>query len=92
MSISSIGNCYDNAVAESFFHMLKTEHIYQEKFVTREEAKRSIFEYIEVFYNRRRAHSFLGYLSPEEYEAKWNARDMDNASDWPYQHQYTSEI
>ena len=68
LSMSSAGNCYDNAVAESFFHTLKTEHVYQEKCITREEAKRSIFEYIEVFYNRKRAHSFLGYLSPEEFE------------------------
>jgi transposase InsO family protein len=72
LSMSSTGNCYDNAVAESFFHTLKTEHIYQEKFATREEAKRSIFEYIEVFYNRQRAHSFLGYLSPEQFEQNWS--------------------
>lgn len=70
--MSSTGNCYDNAVAESFFHTLKTEHIYQHKFETREEAKRSIFEFIEVFYNRQRAHSTLGYLSPEEFEKNWN--------------------
>lgn len=74
LSMGSTGNCYDNAVAESFFHTLKTEHIYQERFATREEAKRSIFEYVEVFYNRQRAHSFLGYLSPEEYEKKWDKR------------------
>jgi putative transposase len=65
-------NCDDNAVMESFFHTLKTEHVYQHKFCTRDEAKRSIFEYIEVFYNRKRAHSFLGHLSPEESERKWN--------------------
>lgn len=68
LSMSSTGNCYDNAVAESFFHTLKTEHIFHMRFWDREEAKRSIFEYVEVFYNRRRAHSFLGYLSPEEFE------------------------
>ena len=72
LSMSGTGNCYDNAVAESFFHTLKTEHVYQNKFNTREEAKRSLFEYIEVFYNRKRAHSFLGYLSPEEFERTWN--------------------
>lgn len=72
LSMSGTGNCYDNAVAESFFHTLKTEHVYQNTFHTREEAKRSIFEYIEVFYNRRRLHSFLGYLSPEEFENNWN--------------------
>ena len=71
LSMSSTGNCYDNAVAESFFHTLKTEHVYQQRFVTREEAKRSIFEYVEIFYNRQRAHSFLKYLSPEEYETNW---------------------
>jgi len=72
LSMSSTGNCYDNAVAESFFHTLKTEHVYHEKYQTREEAKRSIFEYIELFYNRQRAHSFLGYLSPEEFEQNWS--------------------
>lgn len=72
LSMSGTGNCYDNAVAESFFHTLKTEHVYQKKFDTREEAKRSLFEYVEVFYNRQRAHSFLGYLSPEEFEKKWS--------------------
>lgn len=65
LSMSSIGNCYDNAIEESFFYTLKTEHSYLRKFQTREEAKRSIFEYVEVFYNRNRAHSFLGYSSPE---------------------------
>lgn len=72
LSMSGKGNCYDNAVIESFFHTLKTEHVYQHRFSTREEAKRSLFDYIEVFYNRQRAHSFLGYCSPEEYERNWN--------------------
>lgn len=72
LSMSGTGNCYDNAVAESFFHTLKTEHVYQNRYETREEAKRSIFEYVEVFYNRQRAHSFLGYFSPEEFEKNWN--------------------
>lgn len=72
LSMSGTGNCYDNAVAESFFHTLKTEHVYQCKYATREEAKRSLFDYIEIFYNRQRAHSFLGYLSPEEFERNWN--------------------
>jgi transposase InsO family protein len=67
-SMSRKGNCWDNAVAESFFHTLKNELIYQCKFKTREEAKNVIFEYIEVFYNRIRAHSTNGYLSPVEYE------------------------
>ncbi len=67
-SMSGTGNCYDNAVAESFFHTLKTELVYHERYKTRREAKRSIFEYIEVFYNRFRKHSKLGYKSPEEFE------------------------
>lgn len=72
LSMSGKGNCYDNAAMESFFHTLKTELVYQNKYSSREEAKRSIFDFIEVFYNRERAHSFLGYLSPEEYERNWN--------------------
>lgn len=74
-SNSSTGNCYDNAVTESFFHTLKTELIYWEKYQTREEAKRSIFEYIEINYNRKRLHSSLGYLSPVEFEEK-NRREL----------------
>ena len=67
-SMSRRGNCYDNAIMESFFHTLKTELVYRIKFETQEQAKREIFEYIEVWYNRQRLHSSLGYLSPEEYE------------------------
>lgn len=67
-SMSGSGNCYDNALAESFFHSLKTEWVYFEKYETREQAKLSIFEYIESFYNRQRIHSNLGYQSPESYE------------------------
>lgn len=69
-SMSGKGECWDNAVAESFFHSLKTEHVYLTKYETREEAARNIFEYIEVFYNRTRMHSTLGFLSPVEYEEK----------------------
>lgn len=68
-SMSRKGDCWDNAVAESFFHTLKIELIYQHKFKNREEAKNAIFEYIEVFYNRIRMHSTNDYLSPSEYEA-----------------------
>ena len=68
--MSSKGNCYDNAVMESFFHTLKTEVVYFEKYQTRAEARQSIFEYIEVFYNRIRRHSALGYLSPFEFLAR----------------------
>jgi putative transposase len=71
-SMSSSGNCYDNALMESFFHTLKTELIYFEKYRTRQEARGSIFEYIELFYNRVRRHSALNYCSPVEFEK--NAR------------------
>ena len=62
------GIVLDNAVMESFYRTLKVELIYLKKYETRIEAKRDIFEYIEIFYNRERLHSFLGYNSPEEYE------------------------
>ena len=67
-SMSRRGNCYDNAVTESFFHTLKTELVNRTRYRTREEARRSIFEYIEIFYNRKRLHSSIGYRSPVEYE------------------------
>lgn len=66
-SMSGKGNCYDNTMAESFFKTLKTELIYQNKYQTRQEAKQDIFEYIEVFYNRKRLHLALGYKTPIEY-------------------------
>lgn len=69
-SMSSTGNCYDNAIMESFFHTLKTELIYFEKYQTRREAQGSVFEYIEVFYNRVRKHSSLNYCSPVEFEKR----------------------
>ena len=68
--MSRKGNCWDNACAESFFHSLKTEEVYFNYYNSRAEAKRSVFEYIEVFYNRTRRHSYLGYISPENYELK----------------------
>jgi len=67
-SMSRKGDCWDNAVTESFFHTLKTELVYHEDFQTRREAQRKIFEYLEVFYNRKRLHSALGYKSPADYE------------------------
>ena len=67
-SMSRKGNCWDNAVAESFFHTLKVELVHRNKFRTRDEAKRMIFKYVEMYYNRKRAHSTLGNLSPFEYE------------------------
>jgi putative transposase len=66
--MSRKGDCWDNACAETFFASLKTELIGDRIFQTREQGRREIFEYIEVFYNRRRLHSYLGYLSPEEFE------------------------
>jgi transposase InsO family protein len=69
-SMSAKGNCYDNACAESFFHSLKVELIYGERFVTRDAMKEAVFEYIEVDYNRNRRHSANGYLSPEAFEAQ----------------------
>lgn len=68
--MSGTGNCYDNAAMESFFHTLKTEHVHFEQFKTRQQAQTSIFDYIEVFYNRKRRHSTLGYLSPLAFESR----------------------
>ena len=78
LSMSGTGHCYDNAVAESFFHTLKTEHTNFYKYRTREEAMNSIFEYIEVFYNRQRLHSKLGYISPVEFEDLWHMQQCAN--------------
>lgn len=69
-SMSRKGECLDNAVAESFFGTLKTEHVDHESYGSRAEARQSLFEYIEIFYNQRRRHSYLGYISPEEYERR----------------------
>lgn len=69
-SLSRPGQCWDNAVAESFFSTLKEELLYRGVWPTRSVAMRAIFEYVEVFYNRRRMHSALGYLSPVDYEAE----------------------
>lgn len=72
-SMSRKGNCYDNAVLESFFGTLKTELVHHERYPTREAARQSLFEYIEVFYNRRRRHSALDYRSPHQYEQELSA-------------------
>jgi transposase InsO family protein len=69
-SMSRKGNCWDNAVAESFLHTLKVELVNRYKFRTKEEAKRTIFEYLQMYYNTKRIHSTLGYLSPFEFEKK----------------------
>lgn len=66
-SMSRKGNCWDNAVAESFFHTLKVELIHAQHYNTRQEARTAIFDYIEVFYNRQRRHSILGYRTPAEF-------------------------
>jgi transposase InsO family protein len=71
-SMSGTGDCWDNAAMESFWATLKTELVHHEHYATREQARRSIFEYIEVFYNRKRLHSALGYRSPEAFEARLN--------------------
>jgi len=69
-SMSKKGDCYDNAAMESWNHSLKVEAIHGERFATREMAKAQVFEYIEVYYNRKRLHSTIGYLSPEAFEAR----------------------
>lgn len=69
--MSAKGHCYDNAVVESFFHTLKTECIYHERYENRQEAITSIFEYVEVFYNNQRRHSTLGYVSPSQFEQRY---------------------
>ena len=71
-SMSRRGNCHDNALMESFFGKLKQELIHHQRYKTRQQATASIFEYIEVFHNRKRKHSSLGYLSPEAFEATFN--------------------
>lgn len=70
-SMSRKGNCWDNAVMESFFSRLKVELIYAEEYKTVPEARAGIFEYIEIFYNRTRRHSSLGYISPHKYEQQF---------------------
>lgn len=72
-SMSRKGNCWDNAVAESFFGSLKAELIGEKRFASRLQARLEIFEYIEVFYNRTRLHSTLGYMSPEQFEIRRTA-------------------
>ena len=70
-SMSRKGNCWDNAPMESFFNSLKNERVFHEDYATEEEAKRDLFDYIEVFYNRRRRHSALRYKSPAQHYATW---------------------
>lgn len=70
-SMSRKGDCWDNAVTESFFGTLKTERVFFLNYKTRDEARRDIVDYIEMFYNSKRRHSYLGYLSPREFEERW---------------------
>ena len=69
-SMSKKGDCYDNAAMESWNHSLKVEAIHGKKFLTCPEAKHHVFKYIEVYYNRKRLYSKLGYLSPDAFETK----------------------
>src|SRR5690625_7739903 len=66
-SMSITGNCWDNVVAESFFKSLKAELIYGNSLITREEMKREVFKYIELWYNKKRRHSYLNYMTIEEF-------------------------
>lgn len=75
-SMSRKGNCWDNSVAESFFKTLKTECVYQYRFTDKEQAALIVFEYIETWYNRKRLHSALGYMSPEEFGRKLMKRKI----------------
>ena len=73
-SMSRRGNCHDNAVAESFFQLLKRERVRRHVYATREEARSDVFDYIEMFYNARRRHGFNNQLSPVEYEEQYEKR------------------
>ena len=79
-SMSRRGNCLDNAPMESFFASLKTEHVHPVRFRTREEAKTAVFEYIEIFYNRQRLHSAVGYRTPAEARASMEGIAMRAAA------------
>lgn len=72
VSMSRVGNCWDNAMMESFFGTLKTELVYHENYQTKQEARSSVIAWIEGWYNRRRRHSAIGYKSPEQFEAELN--------------------
>ena len=75
--MSATENCYNNAVAESFFNSLKTECVYTNSYVTRAQARQSIFEYIEVFYNNDPLHSTIGYLTPNEFENNYFSQQQN---------------
>jgi putative transposase len=75
-SMSAAGNCYDNAVVESFFGLLKRERVNRKYYLTRDEAKQDIFDYIECFYNRKRRHGYLGNISPAAFEERANLQQQ----------------
>ena len=75
--MSRRGNCHDNAPVESFFASLKSDLTERRRFASHTEARSALFDYIETFYNRRRRHSSLGYLTPVEYEQRHHARQSD---------------
>jgi transposase InsO family protein len=77
VSMSSTGNCYDNAPMESFFSLLKTEMAHHESYKTRQEARSRLFDYMEVFYNRQRIHSAIDYESPVIFERQWQEANGD---------------
>lgn len=79
-SMSRKGNCWDNAPVESFFSTLKMELVHERRYETRQQARAEIFEFIEVWYNRQRLHSSLGYLSPADYEAQMAAQNLSIAA------------
>jgi putative transposase len=74
--MGSVGDCYDNAMTESFFATLECELLARRTLSTHLEARSALFEYIEVFYNRQRRHSALGYLSPAAYEGRWTTQTL----------------
>ena len=78
-SMSRKGDCWDNAVVESFFGTLKTELDAEDHWATRTEARYDVFEYIEAFYNLKRRHSYLGYVSPARYEAEAEEKTISNS-------------
>ena len=75
-SMSGQGNCYDNAVVESFFHSLKTERIHHRSYQTSKNARTDIFNYIEMFYNMKRLHFTLGYCSPVQFEQQYRTANV----------------
>ncbi len=76
-SMSRKGNCWDNAPTESFFATLKRELVHRRRFVTRQEARTAVFAWIETWYNRKRRHSTLGYLSPEAFERQYQQQQQE---------------